>query len=63
MAYYHPQSLQYQFIMIGVMSAILRHDGNKEDFIEPFILTYRKSLNMSELLLIILKALVLFKLL
>ena len=36
------------------MSAILRHDGNKEDFIELFILTYRKSLNISELLLIIL---------
>ena len=36
------------------MTAVLRHDGNKEDFIKPFILTYRKSLNMSELLLIIL---------
>ena len=36
------------------MSAILRHDGNKKDFIKLFILTYRKSLNMSELLLIIL---------
>ena len=38
---------------MGVISAVLRHDGNK-DFIELFILTYRKSLNMSELLLIIL---------
>ena len=36
------------------MSAALRHDGNKEDFIELFTLTYRKSLNMSKLLLIIL---------
>ena len=24
------------------MSAVLRHDGNNEDFIELFILTYRK---------------------
>ena len=36
------------------MSAVLRHGGNKEDFTELFILTYRKSLNMSELLLMIL---------
>ena len=36
------------------MSVVLRHDGNKEGFIELFILTYRKSLNVSELLLIIL---------
>ena len=36
------------------MPAVLRHGGNKEDFIEVFILTYRKSLNMSELLYIIL---------
>ena len=32
------------------MNTVLKHDGNKEDFIELFILTYRKSLNMSELL-------------
>ena len=51
------------------MFAVLRYDGNKEDFIELFILTYRKSLNTSELLLIILvgmsqywEALLLFKL-
>ena len=36
------------------MSAILRHDGNKKDFIKLFMLMYRKSLNISELLLIIL---------
>ena len=36
------------------MAAVLRHDGKKEDFIELFILMYRKSLNMSELVLIIL---------
>ena len=36
------------------MVAVLRHDGEKEDFIELFILMYRKSLNMSELVLIIL---------
>ena len=29
------------------MSAVLRHDGDKEDFAELFILTYRKSLHMS----------------
>ena len=29
------------------MSAVSRPGGNKEDFIELFILTYRKSLNMS----------------
>ena len=36
------------------MSAVLRHDGNKEDFIELSKLTYKKPLNVSELLLIIL---------
>ena len=36
------------------MAAVLRHDGKKEDFIELVILMYRKSLNMSELVLIIL---------
>ena len=25
------------------MSAVLRHDGNKENFIELFILTYKKA--------------------
>ena len=39
---------------IGVMSAVLRHGRNKEDFTGLFVLTYRKSLNMSELFLIIL---------
>ena len=32
----------------------LRHVGDKKDFIKLLILTYRKSLNISELLLIIL---------
>ena len=36
------------------MSAVLRHDGNKEDFMELFIPTYRKSVNMPDLLLIVL---------
>ena len=36
------------------MPADLWQDGSKEDFIELFILTYRKSLNMSQLLLVIL---------
>ena len=39
---------------MGVMSAVLGHGVNKKDFIELFILTYRKSLNMSELLIRIL---------
>ena len=38
------------------MSAVLRHDENKEDFIKLFIVivTYRKSIHMLEFLLIIL---------
>ena len=34
------------------MSAVLSHDGKKENFIKLFILMHRKTLNMSELLLI-----------
>ena len=36
------------------MFATLKHNGNKEDFIELFILTYRMSLNIPDLLIIIL---------
>ena len=40
--------------LIGAMPAVLRYDGSKKDFIELFILAFRKSLNISELLLIVL---------
>ena len=36
------------------MFAALKHNGKKEDFIELFILTYRMSLNIPDLLIIIL---------
>ena len=36
------------------MFAALKHNGNKEDSIELFILTYRMSLNIPDLLIIIL---------
>ena len=29
------------------MAAVLRHDRNKEDFVELFILMYRKSLGLA----------------
>ena len=49
---YKPKVISQVFFPF-LIDVVLRHLGYNEDFIELVILTYRKPLNISELLLII----------